>query len=143
VFDLTVAGVTRPTEEDPPLLTPPRGPSAPDFNGVFSDLERRGCDFAFNSKIKSSFYKIYCGFVNSAVLIMCFELIYEVSRHNLVFSKNIFEVPHLYDDRNFYLAAAALTVKSWKELVTCSKNQARDQGNTTSAQERQVCDILP
>ncbi len=44
VFDLTVAGVTRPTEEDPPLLPPPRGPSAPDFNGVFSDLERRGCD---------------------------------------------------------------------------------------------------
>jgi hypothetical protein len=99
VFDLTVAGVTRPTEEDPPLLPPPRGPSAPDFNGVLSDLERRRDDFAFNNKIKIWFcypsFTIYCGFVNSAiVMISCFELIYKVSRQNLVFSKNIFEVPY-------------------------------------------------
>jgi hypothetical protein len=63
VFDLTVAGVTRPTEEDPPLLPPPRGPSAPDFNGVFSDLEWRGDDFAFNSKIKIWFCHLPLKFI--------------------------------------------------------------------------------
>ncbi len=63
VFDLTVAGVTRPTEEDPPLLPPPRGPSAPDFNGVFSDLERRGDDLAYNCKIKIWFCSLPLKFV--------------------------------------------------------------------------------
>jgi hypothetical protein len=140
VFDLTVAGVTRPTEEDPPLLPPPRGPSAPDFNGVFSDLERSGDDFAFDSKIKIWFcypsFKIYLGFVNFAILMMFCQLIYEISRQNLVFFEHIFEVTHQYDDRNFLQAAAALTVKSWKELAILSKNRAKVQGNATSAQER-------